>query len=243
MRVVGVDGCRIGWICVEITASDYWSVQTYSSISRAWEAWNVRGGLDLALIDIPIGLRDSGPEPRLCEPVARKCLGKKHSSVFTPPVRSSLSLDSYEAASKNNFGKSGRKLSKQAWGIVPKIAEVDAFLESEFAARGVLRESHPEVLFCKLNDDQPMTHRKNKPNGFRERLDLASKYFDAASDVVADARKRYPKKSEVADDDVLDALIAAIAASRCLQRGVFATMPDAPETDSRGLPMEMVFAV
>ena len=121
------------------------------------------GNVDLALIDIPIGLRDSGAQPRWCEHEARKCLGKRRSSVFTPPVRSSLSFDSYAAASNNNLGRSGKKLSKQAWGIMPKIAEVDAFLESEFAACGVLRESHPEVLFYKLNGNQPMAYAKKNP--------------------------------------------------------------------------------
>lgn len=54
-------------------------------------------------------------------------------------------------------------------------------------------------------------------------------------------RNCYPK-GKVANDDVLDALIAAIEASRCLRDGV-AILPGTPEIDSRGLSMEIVFAL
>ena len=50
-------------------------------------------------------------------------------------------------------------------------------------------------------------------------------------------------KSQVADDDILDALAAAITARiGCQQGNELRTLPENPPTDSKGLPMEMVYA-
>jgi predicted RNase H-like nuclease len=239
MNVVGVDGCRIGWISVRIDAAGDAHAEVFTDIRSAWSGWRRAGPVALALIDIPIGLRDSGPQPRLCEPEARRLLGPRRSSVFTPPLRSSLQFETYAAASANNHALSGRRLSKQAWGIAPKIREVDAFLADNVEARGRLRESHPEVMFAALNGGSPMRHAKRTRQGIEERMVLATHRLSAAPETFACVRADYPKR-EVAADDILDALILAIGATQCVRRGS-KTLPVEPERDARGLPMEIVY--
>ena len=48
------------------------------------------------------------------------------------------------------------------------------------------------------------------------------------------------RSRDLADDDILDAMAVAITASA--DRGALRTLPELPVEDSRGLPMEMVYA-
>ena len=238
MSVVGIDGCPKGWCCVELIG-DHWSADVLDDIDQVWGYFKES---ELLLIDIPIGLWDEGTLQRRCDELARKRLKVRRSSVFTPPLRSSLGLGSYEAASAHNHQRSGRKLSKQAWGIAPKIAEVDAFLAREPAARGVLREAHPELLFSCLNGNVPMAFGKkgkDAKQGKAERRQVLAQHFPFTEEVVANIRQHFLVK-DVADDDVCDALVAAVSAKLCVANGTL-TLPGVPDVDSRGLPMEMVY--
>jgi len=120
-----------------------------------------------------------------------------------------------------------------------KIREVDDFLGNTTDARQTLRESHPEVMFAALNGGRPMTHTKKTADGFKERLALLSDLFDDSESVVSKVRARYLKR-EVADDDILDALILATGAERCVRLGI-RTLPTESEMDTHGLRMEMVY--
>lgn len=73
--------------------------------------------------------------------------------------------------------------------------------------------------------------------GREERLLVLERFFPPARSVVAHARAVL-RSGLVADDDVIDALAAAFVA----RLGGFRTMPDQPERDGVGLPMEMVYA-
>ena len=203
------------------------------------EVWNRFGHAQLMLIDIPIGLRERGAEQRWCEPLARQWLKSRASSVFTPPLRPALSCPDYATASARNHELSGRKLSRQAWGIAAKIGEVDTLLENHTEARGVLREAHPEILFSVLNAREPLQHRKMRREGKVERRRLLSRIRPETDEIMDGFRRSYLKK-EVGDDDVYDALVAAVCAELCLREGV-ATLPPSPELDETGLPMEMVY--
>ncbi|MGE0621119.1 MAG: DUF429 domain-containing protein [Pseudomonadales bacterium] len=236
MHVVGIDGCKVGWCCVELADNGSWSIDVMPDIGEVWRRFR---GASAIFIDVPIGLRDFGSDQRHCEIEARRCLGRRHSTVFTPPLRSSLAFNSYEEASANNFKLAGKKLSRQAWGILPKIAEVDRFLNDCVSARSVLSEVHPELLFCNLNNWVPMSKGKKSAAGKRERSELLRRHFSHTGDVFNQFRKQFLKR-EVADDDVYDAMIAAVCALKCQTRGC-STFPVHPERDSHGLPMQMVF--
>lgn len=60
------------------------------------------------------------------------------SSVFPVPCRQAVHSETYHEASKINKEVLGRGLSKQGWGIVPKIREVDAFVVNNKFIRGRL---------------------------------------------------------------------------------------------------------
>ena len=78
------------------------------------ELWEACGAASTVLIDISIGLTDS-PDQRECDFEARRALGPRRSSVFTPPSRAALEARSYREASTLNFRETGRKLNLQTW--------------------------------------------------------------------------------------------------------------------------------
>lgn len=82
-----------------------------------------RDDIAVVAIDIPIGLFDG---PRACDSEARKLLGQpRGSSVFSAPCRASLSAENHRAANAANVRVTGKGLTCQAWGIAPKIKQVD----------------------------------------------------------------------------------------------------------------------
>jgi predicted RNase H-like nuclease len=122
---------------------------------------------------------------------------------------------------------------------MPRIREVDTLLQRSARARAVLREVHPEVCFWSLAGRRAMSHNKKTQSGFEERLDVLLRHRPDAADIVQQAMAQFPRKL-VARDDIVDALVVAVTASR---KHNWLTLPPAPETDARGLPMEMVYAV
>ena len=69
---------------------------------------------------------------------------------------------------------------------------------------------------------------------------LMSRVWPPAGNAVAEALQRYPRY-QVARDDIVDALVLAITAAQPEDR--LFTIPAEPETDSAGLPVEMVYAI
>lgn len=234
---VGVDGCRIGWSAVAIGPGGDAEVEVYPTFVALW---NAHQAACLILVDIPIGLKDDDPEERQCDRAARKVLGQpRGSSVFPAPSRRALGAKGYMEASALNRASTGRGLSQQSWGIVPKIREVDAVLTGNGAAGPQVREVHPEVLFWALAGGRAMQTRKKKPDGILERLQVLEAVYPGSELVVSEALRRW-KRSEVARDDLVDALAAAVTG--WIGRDDFQTLPGVPEIDAQGLPMEMVYA-
>jgi predicted RNase H-like nuclease len=128
----------------------------------------------------------------------------------------------------------GKKLTIQTWNIIPKIKEVDEFLAEVKPARQRIRETHPEVCFWALAG-RAMKHRKKRKQGFNERKQALESLYPHTEEIVDCALKKY-RRRDVAKDDILDALALAITAAR----GKLITIPERPEYDSRGLPMEIV---
>lgn len=155
---VGVDGCPAGWVAVAQTRGGRLGYEVFSG----FEAVVARHARALIVVDVPIGLRDSGPDERLCDLEARRFLKERASSVFPAPVRAALFAADYKAASLVNREKTeGRRgLSRQSWAITPKIREVNECLASRGAPLPVVREMHPELCFWALNECQPLHHNK-----------------------------------------------------------------------------------
>jgi predicted RNase H-like nuclease len=233
---VGIDGCRAGWFTVSLFDDQSWELRVFSNVE---EIWNSLSHAKLLLIDIPIGIRDEGPEERICDVEARKLLGKpRASSVFPPPARPSLNYETCARASEVNYALTGRRIAVQTWGIVPKIREVDQFLRTTTKAKEKVREIHPEVLFWALNGRIAMTYNKKRLEGFVERLQVLRQHFPQCDELAMEALSKFPR-NQVAGDDILDALSAAITGLCGDVR--LATIPKEPERDAYGLPMEMVY--
>jgi len=230
--VAGVDGCRGGWVCV---VHDLNSHEIEGHILERIDdilQWEERP--EVLAIDIPIGLPEVGP--RICDLEARAYLGKPRSnSVFPAPIRPVLSTSSYEQACQLGQSIENRKLSKQLWGIIPKIREVDTFLRSDVTRNRWIREIHPEVCFWCWNKGQAMSHSKKKPEGRQEREALVVPNFGQA---YSSLQKKLPQK-KYANDDLLDAFAALWTAERVYNNQAM-VIPSEPPVDSCGLRMEMV---
>lgn len=232
---VGADGCKAGWFTILLTENNDWKVGVFPDVSRLWNEYSSASAI---LLDIPIGLRERGHEERKCDKKARELFGpKRTSSVFPAPCRPAIYAESYEKASDINKQKTGRGLSLQTWNIIPKIREVDILLSNDESARSQVREIHPEICFWALAG-HPMKHSKKKPEGLSERTQLLESIYPQTDDIIKHALSTYRRK-EVAKDDICDALSATITAMLGVRRLV--SIPEAPEFDSRGLRMEIVY--
>jgi len=95
-------------------------------------------------------------------------------SVFPAPLRDLLGATSYEDAVARSRAISGKSLSRQAFGILSKVYEVD--LQMTPVLRVHLVEGHPEVSFA-LVAGAPMAHHKSTPQGRSERLSALREVF------------------------------------------------------------------
>ncbi len=239
VEFVGVDGCPAGWFSVGFDRFGGYEVEVFPSFEKLLARY---GGARLVLVDIPIGLAE-GPERRECDRQARKLLGRRGSSVFPAPTRqtaeqAAASPRDYRAALAIERRYAGKGISRQAFAISPKIAEVDAVLRSRNAgATPVVREVHPEVCFWMLNDERPMKFSKKKSAGRVERLDVLTNEDSRSEEIYELACSKFLRKV-VGRDDVLDALVAALVARERPEQ--LRTIPEFPPRDAKGLPMEMV---
>ncbi|MGE0821799.1 MAG: DUF429 domain-containing protein [Candidatus Binatia bacterium] len=267
--LAGADGCRGGWVVVlvdykagKIRNHHLTRCPTFADILA------LQPKPEIIAIDIPIGLLDT-PQPggRVCDHLARKLLGRRASSVFSPPIRPMLETTCYEQVRTQG-------LSIQAFGILPKIREVDQLMTPEL--QRVVHESHPELTFMALAGT-PMQKNKKTREGREERL-LAleqgseqlsrgirirlSKSLGTTRDSHADPsfvlsvaersrrghkEERFSQKDKkhrlstliiAAPDDIIDAHVLAWTAIR-IKTGQARQVPAKPPLDQKGLRTEM----
>ncbi len=229
MTLAGIDGCRGGWLCVS-QHGDAVAVD----ITAALAPWLASRRPGLVVIDMPIGLPDAGP--RACDRLVREALHPgRASSVFSAPVRGALGHPTYEATCAAHRAIDGRGLSMQAWHILPKIAEVDAVLQTDCVWRGVLHEGHPELSFATWNGGAPMSRPKRSADGRAERRALVDGTWPGA---VGTALEHLPRGA-YALDDLLDAF-AVLWTARRLAQGTARYVPERPPSDGTGLSMGIV---
>jgi predicted RNase H-like nuclease len=85
-----------------------------------------------------------------------------------------------------------------------------------------------------------MEHSKKESEGFSERKQVLQSVYPHTDDIIDYALSTY-RRREVARDDVLDALSAAVTAIVGMEGLV--SIPETPELDSQGLRMEMVYRI
>jgi len=234
---VGADGCQGGWVAVVYSEERSATVSFHDCIDDLWESYR---DADRIFLDVPIGLRTASAEPRACDSAARTVLSPdRHYSVFPTPVRAAAQEGSYDAAKATQERLTDGSLNRQTWGITPKIATVDTLLRQSSRARAVIRECHPEICFWAFAGE-PMEYSKTSAprRAFWERVnalrdverDVYDHIWEAATDELP---------GTVSTDDLIDAFAVALTARGPATE--LRTLPEDPDYDDEGLPMEMVY--
>lgn len=225
-----MDGCRGGWVAV-VESRGAVVALVVKSIAELMTTLDQDA---LIAIDIPIGLTDFGP--RLCDKAARGLLGKpRASSVFPAPNRPVLAASTHRRACQIRQSIDGKKVSKQAFAIYPKVHEVDELLRSSPDLRDRVREVHPEVSFAYWNGGRAFAASKKSADGAAKRERLIDSVWPG---VRLELRTRLPRDA-VQRDDLNDAF-AALWTARRIAAGLAVTLPSMPSRDSQDLPMEIV---
>lgn len=223
MVAVGLDGFRNGWVAVSIDGRKR-QLCFLESITGL-----LRLPYDMAMIDMPIGLPQKGY--RDCDLEAQRTLGENGSRVFTGARRPLLGFENRSEAHRwfKDQGEPG--VSCQLWCLTKKMKEIDEFMSLQ--RQEMTRETHPELVFQRLNKGRPLAPKKTS-QGLRERRDLIhAEGFTSINEWITVLRIGTGAKA----DDVLDACACAIAA-----RDLSARLPYTnPPADERGLKMEMWF--
>ena len=242
---VGVDGCRCGWFSVGFDAHGRYELKVFSGFGELVAYYHEA---KLILVDIPIGLPDRRDE-RDADRCARKRLGNpRQSSVFRTPTRKTVgqvfsSPKDYDKANRVERKIAGVGLSRQAFEITRKIAEVDkTLLAQDHVAGPLIRESHPEICFWALNRKQPIKFNKRRPAGAMERIRVLEKVEPRTQQIFDEACCKFLDRVHgAAEDDILDALVLAVTAYRGHRQ--LKTLPERPAKDAKDLPMEMVYYI
>ena len=246
--LVGVDGCRAGWI----VAVEHEDGRTELRTAPRFDALLADlPGDALFAVDMPIGL----PERilgagRVAEIASRPLLPPgRRSSIFSIPARAAVEAGAGpfagEAHRREVFAcvcavaretsDPPRAVSIQGFGLFSRILELDALLRADPALDTRIFESHPEIAFALLNGGEAMRHSKKRAGrpqeeGITERraLLLASGLPPA---LLAD-----PLPRGAGEDDRLDACVLLLVARR-LRAGQAVSFPDPPGRDAFGLPV------
>jgi len=230
--VVGIDGCRGGWVCLWV---DLPTRETRVEIvTELTQLLNQPKHPNVVAIDIPIGLPDRVDRAvRTCDKVARRLLGwPRSSSVFPAPARQALNAEQYRDACRLNYQALGKRLSKQSFAILPKIRHVDTLISPE--KQKWIVEVHPEVSFWELNGKQPLKNKKSSDAGAAERLKLLEPHYPSLRRYMLESASASTKR-----EDILDAAVAAWSAER-VARGQACSL-GGEEIDGRGLRMEIAY--
>jgi predicted RNase H-like nuclease len=196
--VIGIDGCRAGWITTQILDNQLISFQIIENLN---DDYLKQSNLSHIGIDIPLQLSHTGK--RLAEVEARALLKKRACTIFSPPTLNALSAKNYIDACEVNFKECGKRISKQSWNLFPKIIEAHKFLENNSISKLGVFEVHPELSFMAMNDMNLVEASKKTDIGKEIRIKLIKKFFPTFSFELV--RNKY-KKNQVLDDDILDSI-------------------------------------
>lgn len=228
--IAGIDGCRLAWFVVLLdTETKQTQFEVVSDLAEFYD----RHRPEVVGIDIPIGLTESGP--RACDLAARKLLKGRASCVFPAPIRPALKALDRGSAHAISLAIHGKGVPAQAFGIYPKVREVDELLQTRVNLQTVFYEVHPELSFYAWNEDQVISHPKKTGQGFMHRLGLVQGEF---GEEAFDAPRAMFTRKRVSDDDILDAYAALWTATR-IREGRASQCPAEIALDSKGLPMVM----
>lgn len=246
--LVGVDGCRAGWIA----AIEHGDGRAELRTAPRFDALLAHlPGDALFAVDMPIGLPERiDGAGRVAEIAARPLLPPgRRSSLFSIPARAAVEAGAGpfagEAHRRGVFARvcalaratsdPPRAVSIQGFGLFPRILELDALLRADPFLQTRVFESHPEIAFARLNGGEAMQHSKKRDgrpfeDGMMERRALLLA-CGLPPELLAD-----PLPRGAGEDDRLDACALLLVARR-LDAGQAVSVPDPPGRDAFGLPV------
>ena len=201
-EVVGVDGCKTGWIAVRLGADGKASAHFLATIA---DVADVATAVTAIAIDIPTAFPTGGVW-RSAEVAARAALGVRRNSLFFTPVRAAIEAPTHAAACAASVVAGHGGVSQQAYRLGPKILEVAAWLPR---APCPVREVHPELSFSVLLGAPAMLPKKTWGGLEERRVALADAGITLDDSNVDPAAAR-----AAAPDDMLDAAVCAWSARR-----------------------------
>lgn len=229
---VGVDGCKGGWVAAFINNGELY-LKKYNNFSKmVFDNERFDGMLVDMVMGLPSNIEQYEKRP---DGIARKIVKPRTSTVFAVPTRQAVCEVTKEKQKDANLLAVGKDLSEQTIAIIPKMREVDDFLLSNKEYMNVIRESHPEVCFARLNGKVLMTNKSGK-DGITDRVQVLSMFL---RDFSVEYVRTSAKKLGCEPDDILDAVCLAVTANLDAQ-GRTEIIPESPSTDDEGLKMQMV---
>jgi predicted RNase H-like nuclease len=228
--LAGVDGCKFRWVCItKVLENGTLNSMIFKSAAELFAQTPTPAVFS---IDIPIGLKDSGP--RQCDIQARHILGaRRGTSVFPAPIRPVLNVASREEADKIHRSIDGRGVNVFSWNLYPRIRDVDTELQKNSQLRDKVYEVHPEISFRALNDGDYIVAAKRNPKGESIRSSLFDNYFGSGA---FDEMRKIHYHKDVANHDINDAFAVLSTAER-IYCGNAVSIPTEIEFDSVGLRM------
>lgn len=208
-RVVGVDGCKAGWVAVVVTGETIVTAGVFADFAALLAAEPTAA---VFAVDIPVGLPDAGV--RKVDLLARELLRPRQSTLFPMPPRQVLAAATHAEAVAlgHRLGVGG--ISAQGYALRDKIFDVERARD-----RARVVEVHPELCFRAMNGGAPLLTRKHSWTGFLERRTLLERHGLALPGAL-------PGLERAGVDDVVDAVAAAWTARRVV-RGEVAIVTDA----------------
>ena len=264
MKYVGVDGCVGGWLSVGLDNGDSYEVKGFMEFGDLVAYFS---DACLILVDMPIGLNPDTQQPiRRCDTKARtilNCLGGKSGSVFPAPnrrlagaaIRGEVKwLEGHEPCvvwtrTENPVGCAWGAVSRQTFSIASATGEVDNVLNNPGTGNcPTIREIHPEVCFRLLGVERYIQHKKTTPAGICQRKNVLRDYEPLTDNIFGNASAKFQNKRAAGDDDILDALVAAVTAKLGCQNAEYELhrLPDQERTTCNNPPpngMEMLYVV
>ncbi len=199
MSVVGIDGCRKGWLAVELSGD---GLQTAHFLDHIALVADAAPRAEVVAVDIPIGF--GRRYPRRADVEARAQLTGQASSVFMTPPRRVLAASTHAEANRIAREVLGQGISRQVYGLRQKIFEVDAWLDD---AGATVVEVHPELAFRAMLGRPARASKKTWVGTVDRRAALGAAGIDVD-------RLDVPIESAAGVDDVLDAAAASWSARR-----------------------------
>ena len=223
MKYVGVDGCNGGWIAVALDNESGHEVEVFETFADLVAHFS---NACLILVDAAIGLNPNNQYPiRPCDTQARQILSRRggsSGSVFPPPNRKLAT----EVANGNVEWSEhlvwvntrnpvndrwAQSLNKNTVDIARATHDVDIVIQNrDHTDPPTIREVHPEVCFRLLGAERTIRDPKHTSIGISVRKTFLQQYEPLTNHIFKNARVHHD--GAAGDDDILDALVAAVTA-------------------------------